>query len=377
MKNADLYQLVFRCLIGDKNIIEELKNNVILNEDNLFRFIHVSSNHFVLPAIYIRLKNLGLTLYIPDDLNEHLNEICTLNTKRNKEFLQQADEINQQLAKEGIEPVYLKGTGNLLDNLYPNPGDRIIGDIDFLVREKEFLKTAEAIKQMGYVTDLKIYDDPKTLKDYPRLTREDVPAALEIHQMPVIPKYAKWFTTEKVFSEKKQISSQINCYVPSDKHKLIINFIHSQLSDKRHMLKNIALRDLYDLYLISERASHKEAIQQIKEKRKAQVYFDFIPQLVSCHENKIPRKESQIFFKKHQWFLNHPEIHKRYSFIIKLNYLLTNRFLKAFVSKSVYKNLAVRVKDRDWWKDRLLKNKKIKEIISGRESDLKGNDGSK
>jgi len=362
MTNAELYQLVFQCLTGDKNINRELKNKIVLKEENLFRFIHLSSNHFVLPSVYIRLKNLGLTEYMEDDFVEHLNEIYTQNIRRNNEFSQQADEINSQLEKAGIEPVYLKGTGNVLDNLYPNPGDRIIGDIDFLVQKKDFLKAADAIQQIGYTTNLKIYDDPKTLKDYPRLTREDVPAALEIHQMPVIPKYAKWFTTEQVFEEKKQIASQVNCFVPSDKHKLIINFIHSQLSDKRHRLKNISLRDLYDLYLLSQRTSQKEALSGIKEKRKAQIYFDFIPLLIHDHQNETPRKESVNFLKKHQWFLNHPEIHRRYSFFLKLNSLVTNRFLKAFVSKSVYKNLAVRIKDRDWWKNRLLKG--IREHLS-------------
>lgn len=355
MTNAELYQLVFQCLVNDdpKDIIAEIKNKVVLKEENLFRFIHLSSNHFVLPAIYIRLKDWGLTEYLPNDFIEHLDIIHTQNVKRNHEFLQQADEINRKLANEGIEPVYLKGTGNLLDDLYPNPGDRIIGDIDFLVQQKDFLKAAESIKSLGYKTEIKIYDPPETLKDYPRLTRDDVPAALEIHQMPVIPKYSKWLTTGQVFKEKKQIHTGVNCYVPSDKHKLIINFIHSQLSNKGHKLRNISIRDLYDSYLLLQRTSVNEAMGEINEKKKAQAYFDFIPLLLNNHQNSTISIDSKKFLKKHRWFLNHYKIHRYFIFIIKANDLIINRFFMAFANKTAFKNLIVRIKDKHWWKKRL------------------------
>jgi len=48
-------------------------------------------------------------------------------------------------------PIYLKGTGNLIDGIYSDIGERIIGDIDFLVPEKDFRTTAELFKKEGYL----------------------------------------------------------------------------------------------------------------------------------------------------------------------------------------------------------------------------------
>jgi len=42
-------------------------------------------------------------------------------------------EMNAKLNAAGISPIYLKGTGNLIDGFYEDIGERIIGDIDFLV----------------------------------------------------------------------------------------------------------------------------------------------------------------------------------------------------------------------------------------------------
>ena len=260
MKNSKLYQLAFQCLINDPSSGFDtfFKNNILPNDEILSKFIRLSSNHLVLPAIFLRLRETGLSDNLPQDLVVHLNEIFLLNFKRNEEILQQIDEINLQLNSSGIVPVYMKGTANLLDGLYSDPADRMIGDIDFLVRDEDFLSTAEIVLKLGYKTDVEIYDDIKTLKDYPRLYRDDVPADIEIHRLPIIPEYADWFGPEIVFNEKKQIHDKINCYVPSDKHKLIQNFVHSQLTNKGHKHRLISLRDLYDCHLLLNRINKNE-----------------------------------------------------------------------------------------------------------------------
>lgn len=358
MLNSELYQLAFRCLIADKqsDATEEIKNKVFGKEETLFRFIHLCSNHLVLPAVYIRLKKAGLTEFLPIDFNEHLNDIYALNVRRNKEILQQINEINNQLNTENIEPIFLKGTANLLDGLYANSGDRMIGDIDFLVQDKDFLKTTDLIQKLGYKTDEKIYDDIKSLKDYPRLYRNDVPADIEIHRLPVIPKYSKVFSPEVIFKEKKQIPGKINCFVPSDKHKLIHTFIHSQLSNKGYKLKMAPLRDLYDSFLLLQSVNMEEVLAGIEEKQKAKIYFDFVS-ILSTDQSEFENlnSKSKEYFNQHNWFMNHPKLHHFYIKFYQVEHVVVNRVFKAFFSKSVFKNLFVRISDREWWKKRFLK----------------------
>ena len=52
----------------------------------------------------------------------------------------------------------MKGTANLLDNLYVDIADRMIGDIDFLVRDEDFLPAVEIVLKLGYKTEIEVYD---------------------------------------------------------------------------------------------------------------------------------------------------------------------------------------------------------------------------
>lgn len=360
MKNSDIYKLAFQCLLSDEFSGYDfiVKNKILSNEDDLLRFIHLASNHLVLPAIFRKLKAIGLTNDLPTLISDHLNEILILNIERNQKILYQVDEICNALNISGIEPVFMKGTANLLDDLYEYKADRMIGDIDFLVKDKDFLNTAEIIINLGYKTDIEIYDDIKTLKDYPRLYRQDVPADIEIHRLPVIPEFQDWFGPDAIFNEKKKITGKPNCYVPSDKHKLIQNFIHSQLSNKGHKLRLIALRDLYDCHLLINRISKYDALKEINEKKKAEIYFSFAESYGIRSNLKETDKKSINFITNHNWFLNHPRTHYIYIKLFKTSELLTNRFLKAFFNKTVFINLLVRLKKREWWKKRLFKGLK-------------------
>ncbi len=355
MNNSKLYQLAFQSLVNDEIFDLDFKNKIALHEDVFLKFIHLSSNHLILPTVFRRLKNKGFSDYLPADLAEHLNEILQLNIERNNGILQQIDELCQHLDNAGIKPVFMKGTANLLDGLYLNKSDRMIGDIDFLVRDEDFLKAVEITVKLGYKTDIEIYDDIKTLKDYPRLYRDDVPADLEIHRLPVIPEYAVWFTPEIIFGEKKQITGKTNCYVPSDKHKLIQNFIHSQLTNKGHKLRLVALRDLYDCHLLLKKVNSDEALKEIKEKEKAEIYFDFLQLVINkSRDVHVLNKKSKDFITKHDWFLNHPRTHYYFIKFFKVKDLFTNRFLKAFVNKNVFMNLYVRFTKPEWWRKRLM-----------------------
>ena len=64
---------------------------------------------------------------IPEEVEQAFAEIYDLNRERNQQILQQIDDITAELNKENIQPVFLKGTANLLDGLYSDVGERMIG----------------------------------------------------------------------------------------------------------------------------------------------------------------------------------------------------------------------------------------------------------
>ena len=268
------------------------------------QFIWTCSNHLVLPAIYLKFLKHDLLSYVPDVLAQHLEEIYTLNSTRNEQILLQVEEINATLNAAGISPIYMKGTGNLIDGIYDDIGERIIGDIDFLVPESDFLATAECFKNEGYQICFPAYLPYDQMKHYPRLWKEDVAADLEIHRVPVTQKYAAHFCSDLVQQSKKAVTDFPGCYVLSDDHKVTLNFIHSQLSNAGHRLGIVSLRDVYDLHCFSKRVD----LQQIEApyRQKYLSYCDITNKLLGLPISEKQTMTSKIFCRKHDLNLSSP-----------------------------------------------------------------------
>ena len=187
MTPAEHFKLACQCLVLDENQeqIKAIKQKFISEEVDLDYFIKLCSNHLVLPAIYLRLHNAGIVSLFTEEYANHLENIYLLNKKRNIDILAQINEISNQLSTKSINPIYLKGTANLIDNLYSDEGIRMIGDIDFLVKDEYYFKTVENLFLLNYENQHKTYEHPGTFKHFPRLFKKGVPADVEIHRIPV------------------------------------------------------------------------------------------------------------------------------------------------------------------------------------------------
>jgi len=148
------------------NIVE---NDLKSNQIDWDAVVKISTTHYVFPALYCNLKRANFLNYLPDDLVEYMKHITELNRERNQQIITQAKEINELLLENDITPIFLKGTGNLLEGLYEDISERMVGDIDFIVSNEEFDKTIKCIENFGYskVHQTK-YDFPqfKITQDY-------------------------------------------------------------------------------------------------------------------------------------------------------------------------------------------------------------------
>jgi hypothetical protein len=68
--------------------------------------------------LYCNLKRADFLHYLPTDLVAYMKHITDLNRERNQQIVEQAKEINELLLTNNITPIFLKGTGNLLEGLY-------------------------------------------------------------------------------------------------------------------------------------------------------------------------------------------------------------------------------------------------------------------
>ena len=99
--------------------------------------VKVSTSHYVFPAMYCNLKRVDFLQYLPQELVSYMEYISDLNRDRNKKLVTEAKDLNSLLLANNITPIFLKGTGNLLEGLYEDVGERMVGDIDFLFSEKD------------------------------------------------------------------------------------------------------------------------------------------------------------------------------------------------------------------------------------------------
>lgn len=363
MTNSEIFFLIGRCLSLDQNpdFKNILKANCSADLIDWQRFVHICSNHYILPVIYLKFHSHGITEFIPNELLLHLLEIYDLNVKRNQQILKQLNEITAILCRNGIHPIFLKGTGNLLDGLYSDIGERILGDIDFLVPEEDYLPAAKLLEMTGYlmVEAFPEYDDIKNQKHYPRLYHPKYPAIVEIHRIPVNVEYVGWFNTELIDCEKRSVESIPGCFVQSDKHKIIQNFIHSQLSNEGYLFARVSLREFYDLYLLSKRSSVSDSLTQIKAKKRAVAYFAYAKKVMDLNDTFFNQKNLFYFILSRRHILN---LNSRVFHFISRNLIfLTQRILEgyfgllvqAIYSRQKRQYIIRRIKNREWYGDHI------------------------
>ena len=130
---------VAKCLtisLEDKNkqVIEKQLQSDNIDWDAV---VKVSTSHYVFPAMYCNFKRVDFLKYLPADLVDYMKHITNLNRDRNKQIIGQAKKLNSLLLDNEVRPIFLKGTGNILEGLYEDIGERMVGDIDFLFQQKD------------------------------------------------------------------------------------------------------------------------------------------------------------------------------------------------------------------------------------------------
>jgi hypothetical protein len=222
------------------------------------QFVNIASNNLVLPAVYLQLENSGLKGLLPEDLDDYLREVFRMNRERNHRLIEQAAHVSKVLT--GMDFLFMKGMGNLLDGLYSDVGERMIYDIDILVKKEQMLEAAALFLENGFYTQKPFMQGSlESTIHYPILLREDFDAGVEIHRSPVQYLYQPYFDTGRMLGNSRPAHMYEGFRVPDTGDRIIHNFIHAQLMHNAHYHAGVSLRDLYDLFLLGQ----KENLQDI------------------------------------------------------------------------------------------------------------------
>jgi hypothetical protein len=209
--------------------------------------VKASTGHYVFPAIYYNLKRANFLHYLPEDLVFYMKHITDLNRDRNQQIIEQAKEINTLLLNNNITPIFLKGTGNILEDLYEDIGERMVGDIDFIVSKEDFKNTIEILKKEKYNTNNEVHLDFHW--HYPRLVKENRIAAVEVHKKVLKNPYSN-ILSFKMINENTLTFNKIK--VASYENQILNSILPKQINDNLYHSKIIQLRTVLDIYLINK-----------------------------------------------------------------------------------------------------------------------------
>lgn len=352
---------IAKCLVINKD-----NHNKILIENHLKSgnidweaVVKVSTSHYVYPALYCNLKKANFLNYLPKDLIEHMIYITALNRERNLQIIAQAKEINEILLKSKITPIFLKGTGNLLEGLYEDIAERMIGDIDLIIDKNNLHKSDETLKKSGYTSTYIMFDDYRHL---PRLTKKNKVAAIELHKDFLDKPFRQNFNYKHIHKFVKKIDTDFS--VLSEIDSTTLNILSNQINDGADKTGQISLRNYYDYFLKTQKTSVVQLTEKFKIYNKIITSYDYVYLYVfnlPCKSNNKNTKSSKKYRKK---VLNKIENKKRFKLINKFKTfkvyasLVCPIILKAFYNRSNFNFVLSRITSRDWYQRKFFNSHK-------------------
>lgn len=320
--------------------------------------IKVSTAHYVLPALYCNLHRANFLHYLPEELVTYMNYITNLNRERNEKIVKQARELNTLLLSNNITPIFLKGTANLLARIYEDTAERMVGDIDFLFSKEDYPKAIKLLRSFEYSEVLKYKYYFPSEKHYRRLQKKNSIAAIEIHSEMILLTEKNRKEFDYSFVEKdSQIIDEVK--VLSYANKLNLSIIADQINDDGFYYKTMALRNAYDIFLLSKKTNAKDAVNALDKLNNPLNCF-----LAACYEifnkaNSLEYNNTKMtasYLKTYNSQLNNPSSTKRRHKLIKVYLyirLRLNIIYKSILSKEYRTWLFRRITDKIRHKEKL------------------------
>ena len=320
--------------------------------------VKVSTAHYVFPALYCNLKRASYLHYLPKDLVAYMKHLTDINRERNLKIIAQAKELNNLLVSNNITPIFLKGTANLLAGIYEDVAERMVGDIDFIFSKKDYSNAITILRDFGYAEVNKYHYYFPDDKHFRRLQKRGNIAAIEIHsEILSANKYRKEFNFNFVAKDSQVIDG---ISVLSYANKLNLSIIANQINDHGFEYKTMALRNAYDVFVLSKKTNAIAAINTLDKLKHPLNCFS-----AACHEvfnksNSLSYNYNQktaAYLNSFQKQFSNPKATKRKHKRIQV-YLFIKKRLNIFYKALIYKEYRIwlyrRLTDKNWYKEKMI-----------------------
>ncbi len=206
-----------------------------------------AADEFVLPAFAAAVRDLGVGGSLAPEQRAFLAMAHAANVKRNGGLRAQLAAVVEALNRAGVEPVLLKGAIRLVDGLYPDPGWRVMRDLDLLVPGDRLGDAVAAMQGAGYAPVPPTPGEATGLDHhhYPKLARPDHRATVEVHtELFKTERQRRLLRATEVSGAAQPIAFDgVRARLPSVDHQLVHLVGHSQISNYGHYCARVQLRD--------------------------------------------------------------------------------------------------------------------------------------
>ena len=228
----------------------EILNGVDITNINFEKLITLASGHLMLPALFFNIQKKKASYLFPEDFIAYIKNIFTINKARNEILLAEAKQLSQLLVENNINHIFLKGTALLLSNVFEDIGERMIGDIDFIIQHKDEGKIKEVLEKHNY----RGKNPDKSFKIFrhrhlAKATHKNKIIGIEPHLKLLNARYKCAFNSKKLlstFNEGVKTNKTPSTSFLFD--HCIYNF---QINDKGFINAKHSHRSIYDIYKLS------------------------------------------------------------------------------------------------------------------------------
>lgn len=210
--------------------------------------LRLANHHLVTPALAWSVRDAP---EIPTDAREFLDAILTLNRDRNRVLVDTLVSVLETWQPRGIPSLLLKGTASLASGLYPDPGMRILQDIDILVPADRAHEAVRLLIDEGFVPTHPEVD----YSGHHHLVPQRHPVTgipVEVHHHVLKSDHSAVIPVEAAWRDARPcVVGGFATHTMGTTTRFAHAVVHAQLQHDGHPLRTFRLRDMLELAMLA------------------------------------------------------------------------------------------------------------------------------
>jgi len=333
---------------GD-NAQEQLSQDLRAPSFTWEELVVVASEQRVSAMLKMALDRHNLTAFLPRDLVEYFEGVEELNGQRNAQIYDQCIRVATILNGIGVSPVFLKGSGCLLADLFESRAHRVMLDIDLLVPHELLFDCVAALKAAGYDEhEHDLIADPRS-HHYPPMFHSAGIVEIELHSEVIAFPNGELLAAEDVISSAHEVvKDNAKFKIPSAEHRIVHVTAHAQVTDQNYVHGFFVLRQFLECLVLVKNSDAPIKWLEIENRfKRVGKPLAYACQIVSLNDLfgvdfPLPTKSAtmaKLFHKRALFQIEFPRMSTRLSRLIRPVTLLYRSLNDRILTRRLFANM--------------------------------------